>query len=106
MSRKLTSVLVFFWLALSCAFAAMSIYTYETRSLLRKTLGSAWFDLASNRAKEGFERFGAPPHDYLDQKPEIMKLEPVLNHMLNLERLAFVLTAVSAFVEFISTFGS
>ena len=88
----MTSVLVFFWLGLAIAFAAMSVSTYETRRRMRglmRALTYEWLDEHS------------PFH--VDHKPSVTNLESIFDHMLTLELLAFVLTAISAFVEYAST---
>jgi len=39
------------------------------------------------------------PPLYLDNKPSVLKLESVFDHMLKLELFAFVLTSASALLE-------
>lgn len=95
MSNKLPSVLAFFWLGLAIAFGAMSVSTYETRKRMRglmRKMVYQWMDI------------GSPFH--VDHRPSATNLESIFDHMLKLELLAFVLTAVSAFIEFAYTFNS
>jgi hypothetical protein len=90
-SNELTSALAFFWLWLAIAFGLMSIFTYETRKHVR--------DLMRGMTYEWVDK-GSPFH--AEHRPSATRLETIFNHMLKLELLAFLLTAVSAFVEFAS----
>jgi hypothetical protein len=91
-SRKLAFVLVFFWLGLAIAFAAMSVSTYVTRLRMHRLMNTLTYEWMAR----GFQR--EPPF-YFDNKPSVLKLESVFNHMLKLELFAFGLTSASALLE-------
>ena len=78
------SILGFFWFFLAVSFLAMAICTYR----IKRTLMPKWFKEAHER--EAF------------QGVDIEKIRPLFNHMLAIETVAFILTAVSAIVEFLS----
>jgi len=71
-----------FWLSLTVVFSVMGINTYR----IKHTLMPKWF-------KESHER------EYW-AGADIEKIRPLFDHMLLMEIVAYVLTALSAFVEF------
>lgn len=77
------SPLGFFWLFLAVAFFAMGMYTNRMKQIVMPKL-----------FKEAHER------EYF-AGADIDKLRPIFDHMLVMESIAFVLTGISALVEFV-----
>ena len=78
------SILGFFWLFLAVSFLSMAICTYR----IKRTLMPKWFKESHHQ-----EYWGGV---------DIEKIRPLFTHMLAIETVAFLLTAVSAIVEFLS----
>jgi hypothetical protein len=79
----MSSPLGFFWLFLAIAFFAMAWYTYKMRQVI--------VPKKITEAKAGACFAG----------DDVAKLKPIFDDMLKIEALAFLLTAIAAFVDFL-----
>jgi hypothetical protein len=79
------SALIFFWVWLAVAFGALAIYTYRVKHVMLPK----WFEESHHR-----EAFSGV---------DIEKIRPLFNHMLTIEIIAFILSAVAALVTFLTS---